>query len=166
MPARVDHTCARSGAANADVLAGRKTSGKLTGKIMFGGEPPTRQYLRRYAGYVEQMGAPRPGAVHVRSSRARGDKGKRAQLSKMRTCKRFRAVACASVQSKPIADTLLEALTVKEMLRYTAELKMPVSAGAAAKAERVDQVIHRLALEACADTVIGSTMKRGISGTQ
>jgi hypothetical protein len=43
---------------NADVLAGRKTVGERTGEIRFGGVPPTRQFLRRYTGYVEQFGAP------------------------------------------------------------------------------------------------------------
>lgn len=37
-----------------DVLAGRKTVGSLRGDITFGGEKPTKNFLRRYTGYVEQ----------------------------------------------------------------------------------------------------------------
>ena len=40
----------------ADVLAGRKTAGELTGSILVGGKPPSRKFMRRYTGYVEQFG--------------------------------------------------------------------------------------------------------------
>jgi ABC-type multidrug transport system ATPase subunit len=39
-----------------DLLAGRKTVGKLDGDILFAGNKPTRSFLRRYTGYVEQFG--------------------------------------------------------------------------------------------------------------
>jgi ABC-type uncharacterized transport system YnjBCD ATPase subunit len=38
-----------------DVLAGRKTAGKTTGTLLFGGAKPSRAFLRRYTGYVEQF---------------------------------------------------------------------------------------------------------------
>lgn len=41
----------------ADVLAGRKTAGEMTGQILVGGRPPSRMFMRRYTGYVEQFGA-------------------------------------------------------------------------------------------------------------
>ena len=37
-----------------DVLAGRKTVGKIQGDIQFGGQKPSKNFLRRYTGYVEQ----------------------------------------------------------------------------------------------------------------
>ncbi len=40
-----------------DVLAGRKTVGTVSGDVRIAGRPPTREFLRRYAGYVEQFGA-------------------------------------------------------------------------------------------------------------
>lgn len=40
----------------ADVLAGRKTVGKIEGTIAYGGHRPTKSFLRRYTGYVEQFG--------------------------------------------------------------------------------------------------------------
>jgi len=40
----------------ADVLAGRKTVGTITGKILFAGQHATKTFLRRYTGYVEQFG--------------------------------------------------------------------------------------------------------------
>ena len=59
-----------------DVLAGRKTQGTISGDIAFSNHRPTKMFLRRYTGYVEQF------------------------------------------------DTLLGILTVKEMMMYTAELKV------------------------------------------
>lgn len=41
----------------ADVLACRKTAGELSGQILIGGKPPSRSFMRRYTGYVEQFGA-------------------------------------------------------------------------------------------------------------
>jgi ABC-type lipoprotein export system ATPase subunit len=39
-----------------DLLAGRKTVGDVQGSIRFAGHKPSRQFLRRYTGYVEQFG--------------------------------------------------------------------------------------------------------------
>jgi ATP-binding cassette subfamily G (WHITE) protein 2 len=33
-----------------DVLAGRKTTGTLTGTLLFAGAPPSRAFLRRFTG--------------------------------------------------------------------------------------------------------------------
>ena len=41
-----------------DVLAGRKTVGRIVGDIRFAGHAPSQTFLRRYNGYVEQFGAP------------------------------------------------------------------------------------------------------------
>ncbi|GLC56436.1 hypothetical protein PLESTB_001104600 [Pleodorina starrii] len=38
-----------------DLLAGRTTIGKVEGHLSFGGVQPSKQFLRRYAGYVEQF---------------------------------------------------------------------------------------------------------------
>lgn len=38
-----------------DVLAGRKNEGKTEGAISFSGQKPSRAFLRRYTGYVEQF---------------------------------------------------------------------------------------------------------------
>ena len=62
------------------------------------------------------------------------------------------------------ADTLLDNLTVREMLLYTAELKNPSSVPLQAKAARVDAVLSQLALWDCRDVRIGSALARGISG--
>lgn len=40
-----------------DVLAGRKTVGTITGKVLFAGTRPTPMFLQRFTGYVEQNGA-------------------------------------------------------------------------------------------------------------
>ena len=50
--------------------------------------------------------------------------------------------------SRP-SDTLVDTLTVYEMLLYTAELKRPLSESLSSKREAVEQLIARLALEKC-----------------
>ncbi|EFN50715.1 hypothetical protein CHLNCDRAFT_142571 [Chlorella variabilis] len=101
-----------------DLLAGRKTVGKLDGSIAFAGNKPTPQFLRRFTGYVEQF------------------------------------------------DTLLESLTVQEMLMYTAELKRPVDEPREEKQAAVEELIDVLGLAACRDVKIGNSMNKGISGGQ
>lgn len=39
-----------------DVLAGRKTVGTISGEILYSGNVPSPQFLRRFTGYVEQFG--------------------------------------------------------------------------------------------------------------
>mmetsp|Transcript_22486 Transcript_22486/g.56832 ORF Transcript_22486/g.56832 Transcript_22486/m.56832 type:complete len:738 (-) Transcript_22486:770-2983(-) len=63
-------------------------------------------------------------------------------------------------------DTLAGELTVRQMLLYTAELKLPRTVSAFEKEKLVDSVIRKLSLENCKDTVIGSVLQRGISGGQ
>lgn len=63
-------------------------------------------------------------------------------------------------------DTLIGELTVRDMLMYTAQLRLPVSMSMEDKTARVTEVLDRLALNKCAGTVIGSVLKRGISGGQ
>lgn len=62
------------------------------------------------------------------------------------------------------ADTLVENLTVREMLLYTAEMKLELSVNMAEKKARVDLLTKQLALEACQNVRIGNSMSRGISG--
>lgn len=101
-----------------DILAGRKTVGTISGEIKFGGEEPSRMFLRRYTGYVEQF------------------------------------------------DTLLDILTVEEMLMYTAELKRPRQEPLEKKQSAVEELLDVLALEGCRKVRIGSPLARGISGGQ
>ena len=37
-----------------DIISSRKTTGKITGQVLFGSQKATQPFLRRYAGYVEQ----------------------------------------------------------------------------------------------------------------
>ncbi|EFN56558.1 hypothetical protein CHLNCDRAFT_10394, partial [Chlorella variabilis] len=61
-------------------------------------------------------------------------------------------------------DTLLGMLTPAEMLMYTAELKQPRGMPRADKAAAVADLVRRLGLQRCQHTVIGSVLRRGISG--
>jgi len=63
-------------------------------------------------------------------------------------------------------DTLVDELTVRQMLSYTAELKLPPNTTSKEKEMRVDEVLRMLNLESCADTIIGNGLQRGISGGQ
>ena len=62
------------------------------------------------------------------------------------------------------ADTLLDNLTVYEMLAYTAELKNPMKEPFEKKRAKVEMVIQQLGLNGCRGVRIGSTLARGISG--
>lgn len=101
-----------------DVLAGRKTAGQIKGSITFAGHKPTKMFLRRYTGYVEQF------------------------------------------------DTLLDMLTVEEMLMYTAELKRKVHEPLSQKKAEVEKLLDKLALMPARHTQIGNALKKGISGGQ
>jgi len=101
-----------------DVIACRKNTGSVEGKILFGGRTLPASTLRDSVGYVEQF------------------------------------------------DTLVGELTVKQMLMYTAALRLPTTFTAAEQAQRVDEVLTQLSLTSCAHTVIGNALKRGISGGQ
>eukprot|EP01135_Chromosphaera_perkinsii_P000932 Nk52_evm30s153 gene=Nk52_evmTU30s153 len=61
-------------------------------------------------------------------------------------------------------DTLLPTLTVREILMYTARLRLPSTTGEEFKVQRVEQIIKELGLTHCADTIIGNQSVRGISG--
>ncbi|CAD7941182.1 unnamed protein product [Amoebophrya sp. A120] len=63
-------------------------------------------------------------------------------------------------------DTLAGELTVREMLLYTAELKLPRTIGREERVGLVESVIRKLSLQPCADTKIGTVLQRGISGGQ
>ena len=62
------------------------------------------------------------------------------------------------------ADTLLDNLTVEEMLMYTAEMKNPVRDSLASKKAKVALVMEQLALTSCKSVKIGNALDRGISG--
>ncbi|KAK9904972.1 hypothetical protein WJX75_006687 [Coccomyxa subellipsoidea] len=63
-------------------------------------------------------------------------------------------------------DTLLDNLTVEEMLMYTAELKCELRESLGAKREKVAAIIDQLALGGCRGVRIGNALQRGISGGQ
>ncbi|KAH8881403.1 P-loop containing nucleoside triphosphate hydrolase protein [Thozetella sp. PMI_491] len=61
-------------------------------------------------------------------------------------------------------DVLLPTLTVRETLRYSADLRLPPSTSAEARSRIVEEVILELGLKECADTRIGNSQHRGCSG--
>ena len=129
--------------------------GAISGKVQFGGHHASKNFLRRYTGYVEQFGA-RPFEC-VRHW----------PLATVRLpCARTILVALLLVlkESAAPADALIENLTVFEMLLYTAEMKIDRRMPFREKCRKVQEVIDQLALNTCRDTRIGSQVARGISG--
>jgi len=62
-------------------------------------------------------------------------------------------------------DTLLGNLTPRELITYSAMLRLPRTMPKSEKLDRVEKVIHQLNLGRCADTRVGTPgVKRGISG--
>ncbi|KAJ5434524.1 ABC-2 type transporter [Penicillium cf. griseofulvum] len=61
-------------------------------------------------------------------------------------------------------DVLIPTLTVRETLRYAADLRLPPPTTPAERHAIVEQVILELGLKECADTRIGTTTHKGCSG--
>ncbi|KAM5345876.1 hypothetical protein ACJ41O_011737 [Fusarium nematophilum] len=61
-------------------------------------------------------------------------------------------------------DILLPTLTVRETLRYSADLRLPPSTTAEERSRVVEEVILELGLKECADTRIGNSQHHGCSG--
>ncbi|KIK54550.1 hypothetical protein GYMLUDRAFT_48683 [Collybiopsis luxurians FD-317 M1] len=61
-------------------------------------------------------------------------------------------------------NSLLPYLTVREMLRFAAGLRLPSNMSAKQKDNRAEEVIRMMGLSDCADCLIGSEILKGISG--
>lgn len=61
-------------------------------------------------------------------------------------------------------DYHLPALTVRETLRYAAILRLPGTMSRKSKIARAEEVMHMLGLDDCADSLVGGTLLKGISG--
>lgn len=61
-------------------------------------------------------------------------------------------------------DLLNGNLTVQETLDFTAELRLPSTMTAAERKERIDQAIHKVGLDHCRNTFIGTPTVKGVSG--
>ncbi|KAI0128018.1 ABC transporter [Xylariales sp. AK1849] len=61
-------------------------------------------------------------------------------------------------------DILLPTLTVRETLRYSANLRLPPTTSQEERMRIVEEVILELGLKDCADTRLGSSQHRGCSG--
>ncbi|KAF2272145.1 ABC transporter-like protein [Westerdykella ornata] len=61
-------------------------------------------------------------------------------------------------------DILLPTLTIRETLRYAADLRLPASIGKKERRQLVEEVIVELGLKEAADTRIGNSEHRGCSG--
>ena len=61
-------------------------------------------------------------------------------------------------------DLLLSNLSVRETVHFSALLRLPQALSPEVRAERVTTTLRQLRLLECADTLIGSEQRRGVSG--
>jgi len=61
-------------------------------------------------------------------------------------------------------DIVSGALTVRENLMFSANVRLSTKLSSKAKIDIVNEVIMELGLEKCANTMIGTDFKRGVSG--
>lgn len=61
-------------------------------------------------------------------------------------------------------DVILATMTVREAITMSAMLRLPKSIPVKEKKERVEEIIKLMNLEKCANTVIGSSEMKGVSG--
>eukprot|EP00041_Stephanoeca_diplocostata_P011915 m.197985 g.197985 ORF g.197985 m.197985 type:complete len:694 (+) comp18726_c0_seq1:57-2138(+) len=61
-------------------------------------------------------------------------------------------------------DVVIDSLTVRQSLTYTARLRMGGNYTEQEKKDRVEDVLKQLRMEKCAETRVGSAMARGVSG--
>jgi ATP-binding cassette, subfamily G (WHITE), member 2 len=61
-------------------------------------------------------------------------------------------------------DMFSETLTVRENLLFSANLRLPKTLNSVEKSERVSSIISELGLQSCADTRMGTSLLRGVSG--
>lgn len=61
-------------------------------------------------------------------------------------------------------DVLLPTMTVREAIEQSAVLRLPRSVTREEQLRRIDDIVSMLHLEACQDTKVGSSTKKGISG--
>jgi len=61
-------------------------------------------------------------------------------------------------------DALMPSLTVRETLHFAAKLRLPASMTKEEKVRRAEEVLLKMGLKDCADRLIGSDLKKSISG--
>ncbi|KAJ9095315.1 hypothetical protein QFC21_005681 [Naganishia friedmannii] len=107
-------------------------------------------------------GAGKSTLLDLMSGRKRYDTGGKIELNGHELSGHDLQILSSFVEQE---DALLGTLTSRETLSYALRLAMP-KAKPAFVTERVDHVIEMLGLRSCADTQIGTPLKRGLSGGQ
>jgi ATP-binding cassette subfamily G (WHITE) protein 2 len=74
--------------------------------------------------------------------------------------KRFKFLTGYVVQD----DVVMGTLTVRENIQFSANLRLPKSVSQEEKIKNVDEIIHELDLDRCADSKVGTDFARGVSG--
>ena len=61
-------------------------------------------------------------------------------------------------------DVMMETMTPREMIRFSARLRLPSTMSDQEIEDRVQEVIDVLSIDKCADTRVGNASNRGLSG--
>jgi ABC-type multidrug transport system ATPase subunit/ABC-type multidrug transport system permease subunit len=138
-----------------DVIAGRKTGGKIRGQILFNGHPASRLAVRRCTGYCEQMDIHseattiREALVFSAFLRLPSDVPDSAKLSAVSECLNL-------LDLNPIADQIIRGSSTEQMKRVTIGVELaaqpsvlfldePTSGLDARSAKRIMDGVRRVA---------------------
>ena len=117
-----------------DVISGRKTSGGIDGDILYGISKPSKSFLARNTGQ------------YTCTSKAHRSVLSTSHLRQSQHGSTTFVYASGYVEQ---FDTLVDNLTVREMLKYTAMMKLPTSKPTSEKYDAVERIIEKLNLEKC-----------------
>lgn len=106
-------------------------------------------------------GSGKTSMLNVMAGRMRGRRLKLSGRTTFNNQEDFGSVRSAYVMQQ---DVLIPTLTVRETLRYAADLRLPPSVSAEERRKVVDEVIIELGLKEAADTRIGNDTHKGCSG--
>eukprot|EP00808_Paulinella_micropora_P004389 g47150.t1 len=129
-------------------VSGKFTPGKLTAILGASGSGKT-SLLNLMVGKIPKIASTMEGAMHVNGHPV--PFGKKAVLQRL----------FGYVQQH---DLVLATQTVREAITMAANLKLPATMSQQDKIARVEQVISMLKLDKCADSMVGNSVVKGISG--
>ena len=139
-----------------DVIAGRKTSGKITGQILINGHPQAFPSFNRLMGYCEQVRQPRH-RIHDNMSSHEDQESARVGLTCVSLFGFLLSLLCVQT------DTHIAMHTVREAVDFSAKLRLPSEVSAEERRGFVDQILEDLELTSLAGRLVGDANVEGLS---